>query len=176
MFKLEKEANQCWETLQSLGNPRGLRSIASLAIDFNRTHAPNSAWPGRARFRVVWRSVTIALLAGVELILIWSHALSEINVLGAVPDNYFFYEVGIGWSGDAPASTTPSVLRSQEPYQGHREFLESDQASYAPFQRHPGYPLPPLLEAVRVAFQYTSTKTTTNQIDSMGYNSFEIVL
>ena len=31
MFKLVKEASQCWETLQSLGNPRGLRSIASLA-------------------------------------------------------------------------------------------------------------------------------------------------
>jgi hypothetical protein len=29
---------------------------------------------------------------------------------------------------------------------------------------------------VRVAFQYTSTKTTTNHIDSMGYNSSEIVI
>jgi hypothetical protein len=27
-----------------------------------------------------------------------------------------------------------------------------------------------------VAVQYTATKTTTNQIDSMGYNSSEIVI
>ena len=80
MFKLVREASQCLETLQSLGNPRGLRSIALLAIDFNRTHATNSARPGHAQFHVGWQSVTIALLAGVELILIWSHSLSEIDV------------------------------------------------------------------------------------------------
>jgi transposase len=41
-----------------------------------------------------------------------------------------------------------TLLRSEEPHQWHRELLESDQASHAPFQRHPRYPLPPLLERV----------------------------
>jgi hypothetical protein len=56
-----------------------LQGLATLAIDFNRTHATNSAWTGHARFHVVWQSVTVALLAGVELILIWSHGLSEME-------------------------------------------------------------------------------------------------
>jgi transposase-like protein len=75
-----------------------------------------------------------------------------------------------------PHQPLRAVLRSEESRQRHRELLESDQASYAPFQRHPRHPLLPLLEGVRVAFQYASTKTTANSINSMGYNFSEIVI
>jgi transposase len=68
------------------------------------------------------------------------------------------------------------LFRSEEPHQRHRELLEPDQASYASFQRRPRHPLLPLLEGVRVAFQYASTKTTANSINSMDYNSSEIVI
>ena len=49
-----------------------LQSIATVAIDFNRTHATNPLWPGHARFHVVWQTLTVALLSVVELVLIWS--------------------------------------------------------------------------------------------------------
>jgi hypothetical protein len=55
-----------------------LQGSATLAIDLNRTHATNPTWTGHARFHVVWQSITVTLLAGVELILIWSHGLSEV--------------------------------------------------------------------------------------------------
>lgn len=49
-----------------------LQGIATVAIDFNRTHATNPLWPGHARFHVVWQTLTVALLSVVELVLIWS--------------------------------------------------------------------------------------------------------
>ena len=51
---------------------------------------------------------------------------------------------------------------------GIEKLLEPGQAAYASFQRHSSRPFPPLLERVRVAFQYTPAKTTTNPINSMG--------
>ena len=49
-----------------------LQAIATVAIDFNRTHATNPKWPGHARFHVVWQTLTVTLLAVVEVVLIWS--------------------------------------------------------------------------------------------------------
>jgi hypothetical protein len=49
----------------------GLQGLATLAIDFNRTHATNPSWTGHARFHVVWQSISVALLSVVELMLIW---------------------------------------------------------------------------------------------------------
>jgi hypothetical protein len=50
-----------------------LQGLATLAIDFNRTHATNPAWTGHARFHVVWQSISVALLSILELALIWWH-------------------------------------------------------------------------------------------------------
>jgi hypothetical protein len=49
-----------------------LQGLATLVIDFNRTHATNPAWTGHARFHVVWQSFSVALLSVLELALIWS--------------------------------------------------------------------------------------------------------
>jgi hypothetical protein len=48
-----------------------LQGLATVSIDFNRTHATNPSWPGHARFHVVWQSTTVVLLSVVELLLIW---------------------------------------------------------------------------------------------------------
>jgi hypothetical protein len=48
-----------------------LQGLATLAIDFNRTHATNPAWTGHARFHVVWQSISVGLLSVLELVLIW---------------------------------------------------------------------------------------------------------
>lgn len=50
----------------------GIQGIATVAIDLNRTHATNPRWVGHARFHVVWQTLTMALLAAVELTLLWS--------------------------------------------------------------------------------------------------------
>ncbi len=65
------------------------QGAAQLAIDLNRTHANHPNWIGHARFHVVWQSVTVALLAGVQLFLIWtpgpsSHAFYLAAALAAV--------------------------------------------------------------------------------------------
>ena len=49
----------------------GIQGIATVAIDLNRTHATNPQWVGHARFHVVWQTLTMALLAVVELGLLW---------------------------------------------------------------------------------------------------------
>ena len=48
-----------------------IQGLATLAIDFNRTHATNALWPGHARFHVVWQSNNTALLSVLEIALIW---------------------------------------------------------------------------------------------------------
>jgi hypothetical protein len=50
----------------------GIQGIATVAIDFNRTHATNPEWTRHARFHVVWQTVTTALASVVELGLLWS--------------------------------------------------------------------------------------------------------
>lgn len=67
----------------------GMQGVAQLAIDLNRTHATNPKWMGHARFHTVWLAVTVALLAGVQLFLIWTpsrsdHAFYLAAVLAAV--------------------------------------------------------------------------------------------
>jgi hypothetical protein len=54
-----------------------LQGLATLAIDLNRTHATNPTWTHHARFHVVWQSVTVALLAILELVLIWAYGPYE---------------------------------------------------------------------------------------------------
>jgi hypothetical protein len=49
----------------------GIQGVATVAIDLNRTHATNPRWVGHARFHVVWQTLTMALLAVVELVLLW---------------------------------------------------------------------------------------------------------
>jgi hypothetical protein len=53
-----------------------IQGVAQLAIDLNRTHATNPRWTGHARFHVVWQSITVGLLAGIQLILIWLRGAS----------------------------------------------------------------------------------------------------
>lgn len=50
-----------------------VQAVATVAIDFNRTHATNPLWPGHARFHLVWQSSTIVFLTGLELVLVWIH-------------------------------------------------------------------------------------------------------
>jgi hypothetical protein len=51
----------------------GLQGAATLAIDLNRTHATNPLWTGHARFHVVWQTCNTALLAALELGLLFLH-------------------------------------------------------------------------------------------------------
>ena len=49
-----------------------VQGIAQVAIDLNRTHATHPLWPGHARFHVVWQSLTVLLLSGASIVLIWT--------------------------------------------------------------------------------------------------------
>jgi hypothetical protein len=48
-----------------------VQALATVAIDFNRTHATNPLWTGHARFHVVWQSSVVLFLSGLELFLVW---------------------------------------------------------------------------------------------------------
>lgn len=47
------------------------QGITPLFVDLNRTHATNPLWTGHARFHVVDQTVVMALLATVEVALLW---------------------------------------------------------------------------------------------------------
>jgi hypothetical protein len=55
----------------SLSSLCAIQAIATVAIDFNRTHATNPLWTGHARFHVVWQSSTVVFLSALELVLVW---------------------------------------------------------------------------------------------------------
>ncbi len=50
----------------------GIQGIATPLIDLNRTHATNPTWVRHARFHVVWQSLTMCLMAVVEVAAIWT--------------------------------------------------------------------------------------------------------
>lgn len=48
----------------------GVQGAATLAIDFNRTHATNPLWSKHARFHLVWQAISYAMLSLLEIALI----------------------------------------------------------------------------------------------------------
>ena len=54
-----------------------IQAIATVTIDFNRTHATNPLWTGHARFHLIWQSSTIVLLSVLGLVLIWHQGPDE---------------------------------------------------------------------------------------------------
>jgi len=56
-----------------------IQAFATVILDLNRTHAAHPQWLGHARFHVVWQTVTVAVLALVQVCLLWLHGpfLSE---------------------------------------------------------------------------------------------------
>src|SRR3569833_341165 len=48
-----------------------VQGVATVILDLNRTHAAHPRWLVHARFHVVWQTVTVAVLAIVEAILLW---------------------------------------------------------------------------------------------------------
>ncbi len=54
-----------------------LEGFATLAIDFNRTHASNPQWPGHARFHLVWQNGSTAMLAMMTEYVLWSGTAAE---------------------------------------------------------------------------------------------------
>jgi hypothetical protein len=55
----------------------GIQGIATVLIDLNRTHATNPKWARHARFHVVWQTLTMTLLALLEIVLIWGNYLDQ---------------------------------------------------------------------------------------------------
>lgn len=43
-----------------------VQGVATVAIDFNHTHASNPTWTGHARFHLVWQDLNLFLLAWIE--------------------------------------------------------------------------------------------------------------
>jgi hypothetical protein len=54
-----------------------VQPVATIAIDFNRTHDTNPRWPGHARFHVVWQGSTVVLLSILGILLIWHRGPHE---------------------------------------------------------------------------------------------------
>ncbi len=74
--------------------PRLLITAATLAyglgpfiIDMNKTHLRHPAWPGHARFHLLWSAIGQALVAGLALWLIWKpsdEALENNRLAGVI--------------------------------------------------------------------------------------------
>ena len=50
-----------------------IQGLATVMIDFNRTHATHPQWTGHSRFHLVWQDLNVALFAVVATSLIWWH-------------------------------------------------------------------------------------------------------
>jgi hypothetical protein len=48
-----------------------VQGLATVLLDLNRTHAAHPQWLGHARFHVVWQTVTVAVMATIEVGLLW---------------------------------------------------------------------------------------------------------
>jgi hypothetical protein len=72
-----------------------IQGLATLAIDFNRTHATNPAWTGHARFHVVWQTVSVALLSVLEIVLVWMRGPGQRDnfLLGAAPHRSITFRI-----------------------------------------------------------------------------------
>ena len=86
----------------------GIQGIATPLIDLNRTHATNPAWVRHARFHVVWQTLTMVLLAMIEVALIWGgwvdaeHGFYLAAMLAAVsPAAFLLSFAGRAWFGGA---------------------------------------------------------------------------
>ena len=73
-----------------------VQGIATVILDLNRTHAAHPRWLGHARFHVVWQTMTVAVLALVEAILLWypgpfvSERFYLVTILACAPMIGFF--------------------------------------------------------------------------------------
>src|ERR1043165_6913004 len=47
--------------------------VGPFLIDMNRTHLLHPAWPGHARFHLLWAAVSQLAVAGIALWLTWGH-------------------------------------------------------------------------------------------------------
>lgn len=66
-----------WEARVGLSALCAIQGIATVVLDLNRTHATNPEWTPHARFHVVWQTLNTAMLAVVELGLLWGGLLGE---------------------------------------------------------------------------------------------------
>lgn len=77
----------------------GLQGLGTVVVDFNRSHATNPAWPGHARFHIVWQISSVVALSIVELALLLiagpfvQQRFYIVAGLAAVPVLGFFFAV-----------------------------------------------------------------------------------
>lgn len=64
---------------------RWLITLATLAygvgpfiIDMNRTHLRHPAWPGHARFHLLWSALSQLAVAGIALWLVWGESADDV--------------------------------------------------------------------------------------------------
>ncbi|MFT3781883.1 MAG: hypothetical protein QM790_07695 [Nibricoccus sp.] len=82
---------------------RVLITLATLAygygpfiVDMNKTHLLHPAWPGHARYHLMWASVSQAAVAGIALWLVWAEAPNALwrcrlgGVIGLAMTSGFF--------------------------------------------------------------------------------------
>jgi ABC-type branched-subunit amino acid transport system permease subunit len=86
----------------------GIQAIATVVIDFNKTHATNPLWVRHARFHVVWQTVSMALVGGVEVWLVWGNVIGSekgfylaMILAGISPVAFLFSCLGRSWYGGA---------------------------------------------------------------------------